>query len=325
MKRLVALAALLVPLWGCTQPAEAPTTNAPTTNVNTNANATTTTTNTAPTTTATGVETALTDQEKKVWDALKAKDTAAFGDLLAADFMYVSSDGIYDKAGTIAGAKDFNMTEFTLADWKVTPIDKDAAVVTYSATAKGTSNGQPMPATPTRAGSVWLNRGGKWVAVFHQDCEVKPAAATPPAAASSSPAASAANANKPAAPPAESAAETADPVVKEKQIWEELKHKNWDAFASDLADNSIELAPEAVYDKAGSVASAKTFDFSKITLSDFKQIKLDPDAALVTYVTKEAGSKETWRHSTVWTKRGDKWLAIYHHSTMVMAMPAAKK
>lgn len=322
MKRLVALAALLVPLWGCVQ-AEAPA-NANVTTTNVNTNATTMTTNTSP---PAGVaETTITDQEKKVWDALKAKDMDAFGALLAADMVYVSSDGISDKQGTIAGVKGFNPTEVTLADWKVITIDKDAAVVTYTLTAKGTAGGQPIPATPTRASSVWIKRDSKWVAIFHQDCEVNTAAATPPAAANSSAKAANTNANSSATPTAAAvAAEAADPIAKEKQVWEELKRKDWDAFASDLAAEQIEVEPGGVYDKAGSIAGVKNVDFSKTTLSELKQVQIDADAAVVTYRIKDAVSKQDSRTSTVWIKRGDKWLALFHQRTPVMPAATAKK
>ncbi len=325
MKRLVALAALLVPLWGCVQPAEAPANaNAPTSTVNTNANATMTPS--APA--ATVSEAAITDQEKQIWDTIKRKDSAAFGNMLAEDFMYVSNDGVYDKAGTIKGIKDFAGTDVTFSDWKVVPIDEDAAVVNYhiSMNAPQIPNGKPTPMN-LRAGTVWIKRGGKWVGIFHQDTVVHERAANPPGAASN--AAKPANANahgaentNATAAQTAASAEAADPITKEKQLWEELKHKNWDAFASDLAENAIEIEPDGVYDKAGSVSGVKEVDFSKYTLSDFKQMKIDADATLVTYLVKLAGGKETERHSTVWTKKGDKWLALYHQGTPVMAAPA---
>jgi hypothetical protein len=330
MKRLVALAALLLPLWGCAQPAEAPA-NAPA-NVSTNANATTTTATSAPTSTATVSEAAITDQEKQIWETIKSKNGEAFGNMLADDFVYISSDGIYDKAGTIKGIKEFDATDVSFSDWKVVAIDADAAVVTYliKMTAPMTPNAKPAPMTPNakpapmslRASSVWVKRGGKWLGIFHQDTVVDEKPATPPAAASNAAKPANANANANANTPAGEAAEAADPITKEKQIWEELKHKNWDAFASDLAENSIEVEPEGVYNKAGSVASAKPVDFSKITLSEFKQVKIDADADIVTYMAKEAGSKsEPSRHATVWTKKGDKWLALFHQGTPQMKMP----
>jgi hypothetical protein len=321
MKRLVALAALLLPLWGCAQPAEAPA-NAPA-NVSTNANATTTTTTSAPPSTATVSEAAITDQEKQIWEAVKSKNGEAFGNMLTDDFVYISSDGIYDKAGTIKGIKEFDGSDVAFSDWKVVPIDADAAVVTYliKMTAPTSPNAKPAPMS-LRASSVWVKRGGKWLGIFHQDTVVDEKKATPPAAATDAAKPANANANANANTPATEAAEAADPITKEKQLWEELKHKNWDAFASDLAENAIEVEPEAVYDKAGSIAGVKPVDFSKITLSDFKQVKIDADADIVTYMAKEAGSKsEPSRHATVWTKKGDKWLALFHQGTPEMKMP----
>jgi hypothetical protein len=315
MKRLVALAALLLPLWGCAQPAEAPA------NVSTNANATTTTTNTtttAPASTATVSEAAITDHEKQIWDTIKRKDYDAFGQMLADDFILVSNDGLHDKKDTVASIKTFTPTEFTFSNWKVVPIDPDAAVVTYEINMTVMQNGKPTT-TSERDGSVWVKRGDKWVGIFHQDTNVQAQAApaSSPASGATKPAnanAGTANANTAATPAGNASAETADPITKEKQLWEELKHKNWDAFQSDLAENAIEVEPDGVYDRAGSVAGVKAFDFSKYTLSDFKQVKIDDDATLVTYVV-HAGGNHVERHSTVWTKKGDKWLALYHQGT----------
>lgn len=321
MKRLVALAALLLPLWGCAQPAEAPA-NAPA-NVSTNVNATTTTTTSAPASTATVSEAAITDQEKQIWETVKSKNGDAFGNMLTDDFVYISSDGWHDKAATIKGIKEFDGTDVSFSDWKVVPIDADAAVVTYliKMTAPASPNAKPAPMS-LRASSVWVKRGGKWLGIYHQDTVVDEKAATPPAAASNAAKPANANANANANTPANEAAEAADPIAKEKQVWEELKHKNWDAFASDLAENAVEVEAEAVYDKAGSVASAKPFDFSKITLSDFKQVKIDADADIVTYVAKDtSGKSESSRHTTVWTKKGDKWLALFHQGTPQMKTP----
>ncbi|MFL6210257.1 MAG: DUF4440 domain-containing protein [Pyrinomonadaceae bacterium] len=321
MKRLVALAVLLLPLWGCAQPAEAPA-NAPA-NVSTNANATTTTATSAPASTATVSEAAITDQEKQIWEAVKSKNGETFGNMLTDDFVFISYDGFYDKAGTIKGIKEFNGTDVTFSDWKVVPIDADAAVVTYhiSMTAPMTPNAKPAPMS-LRASSVWVKRGGKWLGIFHQDTMVEEKKATSPAAATDAAKPANANANANANTPASEAAEAADPITKEKQVWEELKHKNWDAFASDLAENSIEVEPEAVYTKAGSVAGVKSFDATKFTLSEFKQVKIDADADIVTYMAKEAGSKsEPSRQATVWMKKGDKWLALFHQGTPQMKMP----
>lgn len=302
MKRYVALVALaLLPLWGCTQPAEAPANN----NANTTANA-----NLTAAATPTPADSALQDQERQIWDALKRQDYDAFGQMLADEFIYVTNDGLHDKAATIKAVKDYAPSEINFSEWKVIPIDQDASVVAYQVTQKATANGKPLPETPFRAASVWVKRGGKWVAIFHQDTDIAPPSATPtPATANTN-----ANTNAhPAASPAASPAEPTNPTDKEKQIWAELKRKDYNAFASDLADNAFEIEPDGVYDKAGSVKGVQAFDFSKFTLSDFKEVKIDDDASIVTYVVK--GGKVPERHSTVWTKKSGTWLALLHEGT----------
>lgn len=327
MKRLLLLAALVAPLWGCAQPAEGPA-NA---NLSANANAPAAATP-AGTPSAAVADAVIIDREKAIWDTIKRKDAVAFGDMLTDDFIYVSNDNIYDKKGTIDGIKEFTPTDMTLSDWKVVMVDRDAAVVTYSAVFKGTmGNGQPMPNTPTRASSLWVNRGGKWLGLYHQDTDA--VAMTPPPAGNANTAAKDANANLKAGGGTDNAngnsndttAETADPITKEKHLWEELKRKNWDAFASDLADNAIEVEPKGVFDKAGSIGGVKNIDFSKYTLSDWKQTKIDDDAALVTYMVKGGEYKHGARHSTIWAKRGDRWLAVFHQSTPSIPIPPPAK
>jgi hypothetical protein len=69
--------------------------------------------------------------EKAIWDTIKNKDYAAFGNMLADDQLEVTSDGVRDKAASIATIKDFEPSEVVLSDWKFLSIDKDAFVVIY--------------------------------------------------------------------------------------------------------------------------------------------------------------------------------------------------
>ncbi|HEX9917532.1 MAG TPA: nuclear transport factor 2 family protein, partial [Pyrinomonadaceae bacterium] len=104
-----------------------------------------------------------------------------------------------------------------------------------------------------------------------------------------------------------------------------LKRKDWDTFAAGLAEDQIEVEPTGVYDKAGTLAAVKTVDFTRMTLSDFKETKFDDDATLVTYTVKGPGpdgKPMEERASSIWVKRGEKWLAVFHHGTPVMKMPA---
>jgi hypothetical protein len=314
MKRTFICAALLVATAACTSTPPA-SNNAQPSNANAaNANAAAT-----PKAAANVSEADAIAREKQAWDAIKNKDFDGFANMLAEDQLDVSNDGVYDKAGSVKGVKDLTLTDVSFSDWKVLAVDKDAAVVTYTVTLKGTSGGQPIKEQPVRASSAWVNRGGKWLAVYHQSTEVMPAPANPPASKATPTA-------KPAASPAAPSSTTADVTANENLIWDLLKRKDYDGFASFLASDSLEVEAGGVYDKAGSVKGVSEFDFAGTSLSDFKVVKFDADASLVTYLVKgpaPAFTADGERHSTIWANRDGKWLAVFHQGTPV-AKPKAK-
>jgi hypothetical protein len=314
MKRIILLSALLLAASACATTTQAPSnTNAPTPPANT---ATTST----PKPEANAASSAITEQEKQIWDNIKKKDPTAFAAMLAEDFVYVSNDGVYDKAATVDGIKQLEPTEVTLSDWKTVTLDKDAAVVTYTVEMKGMSGGRPMPPGLMRAGSVWVNRGGKWVGVFHQDTPVEEMPKSD--AASNKPAAKPALAD--GAKPAEPVAD--DAIAREKQVWDAIKKRDYDRFASFLADDSLEVFAWGVNDKAASVEGVKQPNLSSAMLSDFKTMQLDDNASIVTYMVKGSGNipPSGERSTTVWVKRDGKWLAVYHQGTTVKPATAKK-
>jgi hypothetical protein len=260
-------------------------------------------------------------KEKAIWETIRVKDYEAFGSMLASDQIEVLDVGINDKAASIAGVKDFEPSEVVFSDWKYVPIDKDAFVVVYTANMKGKYKGKEFEPQSVRASSAWVARDGKWVAIFHQECPVKPATPAPASATSAKPMAS------PSTAPMAAATAGSDPIANEKTVWDLIKGKNFDGFASLLAADFIEVEPEGVYDKAGSVKGVTTFDASKAVLSDFKAANIDADAAIVTYVaTIPKLAPKGDRHSTIWVHRDGKWVAILHHGgTPVAPMPAAPK
>jgi hypothetical protein len=125
---------------------------------------------------STNAKSALTEmlisREKEVWELIKKKDIQGFSTYLADDQLYVTNDGVHTKAETVKSVGAGNLSELTVDEWKVLTIDKDAALVTYRVTAKGMVNGQEASSV-TRESTLWAKRGGKWLAVFHQDTMVK--------------------------------------------------------------------------------------------------------------------------------------------------------
>ena len=255
-------------------------------------------------------------REKNVWDVLKKKDYDLFEKLLTADYLEVASDGVYDKAGIVSFLKDLDFTDATFSDWRMLQINKHAFLLTYNLTLKGKFKGEDIPPGPYRVGSAWVNRDGTWLAIFYQETLEQKAPPPPPAG----PAATSAS------PPAKTSDVTipADPIEREKAVWEALKRKDYDAFATFLDSAQVEVEPHGVYDKAGTLKLVRMFDASKGELSDFKTVKFNDEATLVTYVVTIPGAKpEKQRASTIWVNRGGKWSALYHQGTPAEEAPAA--
>lgn len=310
MKKILALVSFLVVTAACT--------TEPSTNTGTASNAN----STAEKSTAGISEADATAREKGVWDALKKKDYGAFSNMLAADYIEVEDDGVYDKAATNTTIKDFAVSDATFSDWKVMPINKDAVIVTYNLTVNATYKGTAVPPGPYRVASSWVNRDGKWLGIYYQETLAKTGPPPPPPPTASPAAKSSAS---PAAKTAE-ATTGPDPVANEKMVWDALKSKNYDGFGAFLAPDAIEIEPDGVYDKAASVKGVSMFDFSKATLSDWKTAKFDSNASLVTYLVTIPGAKpDKERHSTIWVNRNGKWMALLHQGTPVATAPPPAK
>ena len=245
-------------------------------------------------------------KEKASWDAFKRKDADAFGKLVTADYVEVIDTGLSDKAQSIAGMKNFDISDITFSDWKMTSIDKDAVLITYKVNLKGKYQGEDVPPGPYYETSAYVNRNGDWLAIYYQ--ETLSAKLAPPAAQ-----------KKPAPPAAPSSppATGADPIANEKIVWDLFNARNFDGFASLLAPEFKEVEDTGVYDKAGSVkALQESMDASQFVLSDWKALPFDNDAKLVTYTVTMKGAKPMKSyHTSIWISRDGKWLGVYHQGT----------
>lgn len=261
-------------------------------------------------------------KEKAAWDAFKRKDADAFRKVLAPEYVEVHQSGVKDSAAVVSDMKDVELSDVTFADWKMTTIDKDLVLLTYSTTQKGTYKGQAFPEGPYRHAAAWVNRNGEWVAIYFQ--ETAAAKTPPPPPPASKPTASASPATSPAASPAK--VETSDDVIaNEKLVWDLFRARNFDAFQTLLAPEFMEIEPTGVYDRAGTVKGVSEMDASQFELSDWKAVKFNENAALVTYTVTMKGAKpQKDYHATIWAKRDGKWLGFHHQGTPAAAdMPAA--
>jgi uncharacterized protein (TIGR02246 family) len=106
--------------------------------------------------------------ERAINAALQKGDAASFQAMVAADAVSVDPMGVTPVAEFMKMFGSFKLTNVTIDQVRVTFLNDSAAVITYRWQGQGTVMGQPVPPVAT-ASTAWANRGGKWVAVFHQE------------------------------------------------------------------------------------------------------------------------------------------------------------
>ncbi len=116
------------------------------------------------------VEAQLIALEKQADEAWRKKDGVFFQSLLSEDAVGVGSEGIFNKSQivkAISGSRCEIKTS-SMDNFKMVLLDKNTALLTYKAIQDVTCNGKAEPAT-VWASTVFVKRGGKWLATFHQE------------------------------------------------------------------------------------------------------------------------------------------------------------
>src|SRR5712692_1385338 len=115
----------------------------------------------------------LSAAETKLWDAFKNKDPKPFKTGLTADAFALSENGIEKKEDTLKmiPSAPCEIKSYELSDWKLTTINSSTALVTYKGKTDGACAGRPIPTV--WCSTLYVNRGGKWLAVFHTETPVK--------------------------------------------------------------------------------------------------------------------------------------------------------
>jgi len=125
----------------------------------------------------TAIEKALIANENKINEAVAKHDLKTFNDLVAADAVSADMAGFMRVADFTKTFDQMKVSTWHIMNPQVVWIDDKSAIVGYTWMGKGTYMNQPIPET-IYASTVWTERNGKWVAVFHQET-----AAAPPAPA----------------------------------------------------------------------------------------------------------------------------------------------
>jgi len=116
----------------------------------------------------------LSANENALWTAWKNKDAKPFQMWLSADSVNVGDQGVGTKKEVteMMASMPCEVKSFTLSDWKLTMLNPSTAVITYKGTQDGSCGGTALPAA-VWASSIWVQRGSKWQAAFHQETPAK--------------------------------------------------------------------------------------------------------------------------------------------------------
>lgn len=111
---------------------------------------------------------------RKAWEQFKIKDKAGFAAGLAEGYRSVEDDGdgARDAKAEVAEIDDFELAQYSLKDFHITPLGTGAALVTYTAEYSGTAGGQPVH-DKIAVSEIWVKRGGGWKELYSQDTKVK--------------------------------------------------------------------------------------------------------------------------------------------------------
>jgi hypothetical protein len=113
-------------------------------------------------------------------------------------------------------------------------------------------------------------------------------------------------------------------IVLEKQVVEALKKKDWNTFDSLLAEDCVVVGGDGVQRKPEMLQDLKAnYSLSDFSMTDVNVVAVNKDTALIAYKAMGKGSYkgEDWSEqaygSSVWAKRGGKWLTVLHQETPV--------
>ncbi len=102
-------------------------------------------------------------------EAQQQKNANLLRATLADESLYVAYNGlVLTKTQIVKDLKYIDVSRYQMKNFKVRRLGPAAALLTYDLDTSASVGGQDVPAKQY-ASSVWMNRGGHWVLIFHQE------------------------------------------------------------------------------------------------------------------------------------------------------------
>ena len=274
-----------------------------------NANAAYTTAATAP---AGPTKVALITLEKSAYEAWKSKDAEFWGEFLSDKFVGWGSFGKLAKTSATkeyTGA-DCEIKSYALSAEQVSPLGKDAALITHKVTVNGACGGQKLP-TNSWAATVYVRDGGNWQRAFHAQAPIVDPKSTP-----AKPAERQQALNEDDAQPTNRDARTDAMLAVERVVWEAWRahdgRKLQDLTARDISFINVFGTYLATKSEALKNWSGSGCDVKSVGVTDAASTMLSPTVGILTFKATADGSCYGRKVGPIWgtsvyVKHGDVW------------------
>ena len=110
--------------------------------------------------------------ERAVWESVKQKDAARFGELVADDVRIIFDTGILTKSDFLASLPERTILDYALDSFTVLEPNDQTVILIYRATRSGVYKGKRFPSEAVHEASVWVLRSGQWLAVMNQETPI---------------------------------------------------------------------------------------------------------------------------------------------------------
>lgn len=256
-------------------------------------------------------EALLLSRETSAYEAWKSRDAAFWQSFLSDKFVGWGSSGRLDKTSAIreyTGA-DCKIGRYAISDVQVTPLDRDAALITHKTSVAGACGGRKIP-HGRWAATVYVRNDKQWKAAFHAEATiVDPAAPMGPVAGK--------------AASQEDQTQSADRdmytdalLAREKAAWDAWKDRDTKRMDNLLAANvqfinifGMHLATKT---EALKNWSGKGCEVKSVALTDAAATMVSPTVGILTFHARADGTCYGQKVGPVWgssvyVKHGATW------------------
>jgi ketosteroid isomerase-like protein len=107
-------------------------------------------------------------------------------------------------------------------------------------------------------------------------------------------------------------------IQAEKDVWQTIKDKKFDAFEKFLASDFRGVYPTGINTKGKEASEIHKVDFKSYSFGDIDVVFIDKDVALLTYHVTVEGTESgkdmsgKYNAASIWKKEGNDWRVSFH-------------